>query len=111
MTDTEYQSQRVPQSRGPTLHFDGKVLIEAQWEIAGRNVATRTIFLFETPTGNWVAVRSHVGNGPDDIRAVVIEAREDEQAMLFEAMELWDWHDRARSAARKLGLSLSVEVA
>ena len=47
----------------------------------------------------------------EDARVTVVPPTDDVQAMRFAVLDAFDWDNRARSMARKLGWSLRTEVA
>lgn len=108
---TEFTKQRVAQTKGPTISFQGKLLAQTEWESnnAGQTVVCE---LWETPERNWIALTSFEREGRDPTAVVaVIERIEDEQAMRFAAMDLWDWEYRARSMVKdQLKWSLTRNV-
>lgn len=113
--EPEYTRQRFTQDRGPTLQFAGRLLASATYEAGGREAFGITIEVWETAGGALIGVNKTKPldrEGFEAVRAVVIEPGGDEQAGHFAIMDLFEWHDRARSMVRKtLKWSLTRKVA
>ena len=100
----EYEPIQIKQTRGPTLRFDGRLLAEN----TGGPVELE---IYETRGGALVAVSEGEMRGGIDTRACVVEPCDDEQAMRLAVMEFFDFDNRARTMARKLGWRLVREIA
>jgi hypothetical protein len=109
----EFERVEFVQARGPTVEFTGRRLAETNWETNGARPLRIVQEVWETQGGALVAVSTSApvdGDGFEDARVLVVEATDDVQAMRFAVMGHFDWNDRARSMAKKLGWSLRVEV-
>ncbi len=109
----EYEEQRIVQSRGPTIEFEGRLIASDEFDVRRDNTRMR-IEVWETRGGALVAVtRGEVWQG-DAARPIVgaaVAEPGDEQAMRFAVMDQFDWSDRARSMVRKqLKWSLKLRV-
>lgn len=110
----EYERVEIVQAAGPTVEFSGRLLAENGYTTRGPQPLEITMEIFETIGGALVAVSSSTlpGNeGREDCRVTVVEPSEDVQAMRFAIMDAFEWRDRARSMAKKLGWSLKLDVA
>ncbi len=106
MTDTiELERVTITQNYGPTVRFTGRLLAETAYETHGGRESLRWVLeVWETAGGSLIAVtRQNLadGDGFEDVRVAVVEPQEDVQAMHFAVMDHFQWHNRARSMARK----------
>ena len=124
MTD-EYEKLRIIQPRGPTIQAQAKLLAKVEFEKRGQVPVDVTLEVYETQGGALIAVRRSMPidfDGVEEVRALVVEpipmaqsltttalARE-QQERHFEVMTFFDWEDRARTMARKLGWKLTKQV-
>lgn len=109
----EYERVEIVQASGPTIEFSGRLLAENGYTTRGPQPLEIRLEIWESLAGALVAVSSSTlpGNeGREDCRVTVVEPSEDAQAMRFAIMDAFEWRDRARSMARKLGWNLKVEV-
>lgn len=133
---TAFGPVTIKQSRGPTLHFQGKLLASTEWEARDSQMRLE---LYETKAGALIPVThakfdsgrevvtarvvdpdfgpvqgriiDDVDEGGNQIRRYIEDRVPNEQAMRFACLDFWDWTDRARSMVRKLGWSLKREIA
>lgn len=110
----EYETVEIVQSRGPVIECQAVLLAENTYEDhSGREPVTIGMEIYQTKGGALLAVRS-VDFEDDDrrsiVRACVAPPAEDPRDMWFAVMDLFEWDDRARSMARKLGWSLKLDV-
>lgn len=109
----DYERVEFKQHRGPTIEFTGRRIAQHEFETRGRDPMLVSFEIYETAGGALVAVKE---TEPADraghavVTATVVERHDDAQAMRFAVMDAFDWHDRARNMAKKLGWSLKVEV-
>ena len=102
----------VPQ-RGPRIEFVGRLLARDDWNTSGRDPMNVEFDIWETRGGALVAVSVSEPierDGVEVVKVEVVERQDDAQAMRLAVMDFFDWHNRARSMARKLGWDLRVEV-
>jgi hypothetical protein len=108
-----FQPVEIVQHRGPTIEFSGKLLASDKFVTRSDDPMEVLFEIWETDGGALVAIHSSVPaerEGVEINRATVIEPGPDPLAMHCAVMDAFDWQDRARSMARKLGWSLRVEV-
>jgi hypothetical protein len=89
------------------------LLAETKFETNGRDPMKITFEIWESRGGALIAVfASEPGerDGVEVVKAAVVQPQEDALAMRLAVLEHFEWHDRARSMARKLGWSMRVEV-
>lgn len=126
----EYERQEIKPNGGPTIEFTGRLLANDEWETRGRDPMRVEFEIWETRAGAMVAVSASEPldrEGVEVVRATVVEAGQsftmdganggrpmldgnEAQRMRLAVMAHFEWHDRARSMARKLGWGLRVEV-
>lgn len=107
-----YEPRTIKQSRGPRIKFVGRLLGGEQWTTKGARPMDMMIEVWETQGGALVATSSTVpadSGGFEDLRAAVFEG-EDEQAKRLGVMDFFEWDNRARQMAKRLGWSMTVEV-
>lgn len=104
----------IVQQRGPTLEFTGILIASSDFETRGRDPMRVEFEIYETVGGALVAVSASEPTdreGIELVNATVVERQDDALAMRCAVMAHFDWHDRARNMAKKLGWSLRMEVA
>lgn len=110
----EYETVEIVQSRGPVIECQAVLLAQSEHEDhSGREPVTIGMEIYQTKGGALLAVRSvdfYDGDRRSLIRACVAQPAEDPRDMWFAVMDLFEWDDRARSMARKLGWSLKLDV-
>lgn len=107
----EYERVEIEQDRGPVVEFNGRLLAENKFTTHER--LEMALEIWETQGGALVAVSASTLPGqPDseDARVTVVPPQDDVQAMRFAVMQAFNWENRARTMARKLGWSLRTEV-
>lgn len=108
-----FERIEIVQQRGPTVEMSARLIADARFETKTRDPMLVVFEVYETAGGALVAVKE---TEPADraghavVTATVVERQDDAQAMRFAVMDAFDWHDRARNMAKKLGWSLKVEV-
>ncbi len=110
----EFERIEVVQQRGPTIEFTGRKLAEQDWVTHGNDPMVVAFEIWETQGGALVAITSTEPAervGIEIVKAIVVERQDDALAMRLAVMDFFDWHDRARTMARKLGWDLRVDVA
>lgn len=110
--DQPWERVEIKQQRGPTLEFTGKLLFETKFETASHDPMRVEFEIWETQGGAMVAVSATEPAqraGIEIVNATVVPLG-DTQAMRCAVMDHFDWHDRARNMARKLGWALRQEV-
>ena len=107
----EWERVEIVQMRGPTVEFTGRLLASTEFTTKG-GALDMALEIGETKARALVAVSSGVmaGREREDARVTVVPPTDDVQAMRFAVLDAFDWDNRARSMARKLGWSLRVEV-
>jgi hypothetical protein len=108
-----HERVEIVQHRGPTIEFSGRLLASDEFVTRGDDPMRIEMEIWESAAGALVAVRSSEPaerEGIEIVWATVIEPGPDPLAMHCAVMDAFDWQDRARSMARKLGWSLRVEV-
>jgi hypothetical protein len=108
-----YERVEIIPTRGPRLEFTGRLLAEEQWTGRGHDAIRAHIEIWETKGGALVATDETVRVGSHEeprLRAAVVEPGDDSQAMRFAVMDFFDWSNRARNLAKKLGWSLRIDV-
>lgn len=109
----EWERVEIAQSKGPTLEFTGRLIGSQSFATHGREPMQVEFEIWETRAGAMVAVRSTTPTdreGLELVRAAVIEPGEDQMPRRLAVMEHFDWSDRARTMAKKLGWSFRQEV-
>lgn len=109
----ELESFTLPDTKGPTLSFMGRVIASDQYRTRSREPLNMEMTLYETQGGAYIAqtVASPAEQqGFEDARLTIVEPAEDEQARRFAVMDAFGWTDRARSMVRKLGWTLRQDV-
>jgi hypothetical protein len=107
----EWERVEIVQMRGPTVEFTGRLLASTEFTAKG-GALDMALEIWETKARALVAVSSGVmaGREREDARVTVVPPTDDVQAMRFAVLDAFDWDNRARSMARKLGWSLRLEV-
>ena len=108
----EWERVETVQMRGPTVEFTGRLLASTEFTTKG-GALDMALEIWETKAGALVAVSSGMSWGREsreDARVTVVSPTDDVQAMRFAVLDAFDWDNRARSMARKLGWSLRLEV-
>lgn len=108
----EWERVEIVQVRGPTVEFTGRLLASTDFTTKG-GALDMALEIWETKAGALVAVSSGMFRGREsreDARVTVVPPTDDVQAMRFAVLDAFDWDNRARSMARKLGWSLRLEV-
>ncbi|KPL67392.1 hypothetical protein SZ64_04295 [Erythrobacter sp. SG61-1L] len=110
-----FDEVEIPQPRGPTVCFRGRMLADTQWTTRGTDPLLISLELWETEAGALVAAAfsepAGREDGFEDCRVLVVDPTADIQAAHFAVMEHFQWADRARSMVRELGWDLRQEVA
>lgn len=109
----DYERVEFKQHRRPTIEFTGRRIAQNEFETRGRDPLQVAFEIWETVVGNLVAVTitaPSMRDGFEIVEATVVERQDDAQAMRMAVMAHFDWNDRARNMAKKLGWSLKVEV-
>mgnify|MGYP007106206929 CR=1 FL=1 len=109
----DYEPRTVKQTRGPRIKFLGKLLEGEQWTTKGHRPLDMLLEVWQTPAGALVATSSSVpvdGGGIEDLRAFVADSGV-EAARDLAIMDFFDWDNHARTMAKRLGWSMTVEVA
>ena len=99
----------VSRDRGSPIEFTGRLLAEAEFVRQGVDPMRHAFEVYETKAGALVAVwESEPAERGGYVRAsaLVVEPQEDAQAMHHAVMDFFDWDDRARGMAKKLGWDL-----
>jgi hypothetical protein len=112
LSDDWERVEIVPQ-RGATLEFSGRLLASDEFESRGADPMRVSLEIWETQGGALVAVFSSepaTRKGVEVVNAAVVPAQADAHAMRLAVMDFFDWDNRARTMARKLGWNLRVEV-
>lgn len=104
----------IVQARGPTIEFWGRLLCSDEFETRGQDPMRIELELYQTKAGALIAVTASTPvarEGHEVVRATVVEAQGDEQAMRFAVLDHWDWEIRARSmVTKKLKWQLRQDV-
>jgi hypothetical protein len=109
-----FERVEIVQHRGATIEFSGRLLARDEFVTRGNDPMRIEFEIWESAAGALIAVRSSEPaerEGVEIVWATVVETGPDPLAMHCAVMDAFDWQDRARSMARKLGWSLRVEVA
>lgn len=109
----EFERIEVVQQRGPRIEFVGRLLSEQEWVTRGSDPMKVAFEIWETQGGALVAISSTEPAdrvGIEIVKAIVVERQDDVLAMRLAVMDFFDFHDRARTMARKIGWDLRVEV-
>ena len=109
----EWDRQEIKPHAGPTIEFHGRLLAETKWVTTGRDPLDCAMEIWETRAGALIAVFASIPvdrDGFECVQVKVVEPSEDAQAMRLAVMEHFEFDNRARSMARKLGWDLRVEV-
>ena len=104
-----WEAISVSRDRGSPIEFTGRLLADAQFVRQGIEPVAHSFAVFETKGGALVAVwESEPAERGGYVRAsaLVVEPQDDAQAMHHAVMEFFDWDDRARGMAKKLGWDL-----
>ena len=112
-SDSDWERVEIVQQRGPTIGFNGKLLGETSFTTNGNRPMKVDFEIWETKGGALIAVSATEpvdGEGLEIANVTVVEPEEDALAMRCKAMSHFDYHDRARNMARKMGWSISMEV-
>lgn len=109
-----YEKQRITQSRGPAVEFEGRLIASDSFETRSGHPSRMIMEVWETQGGALIAVTRgeavQGGEAREIVAATVVRSGE-EQAMHFAVMSAFDWEDRARSMVRKqLKWSLKMRV-
>lgn len=110
---SEFEPINIKQTRGETIETTAMLLGETEFSMRGRVPRQARLEVWQTRGGALVAVsefRPETEGGFDDVRAVVVEPRDDAQEMRFEVMRFFEWDNRARSMARDMGWDLTRRV-
>lgn len=108
-----YERITFTQDKGPTIEATVRLLAETSFQIMGRQTLDIALEIYETAAGALLAVSASTlpgGTGREDVRVTVVPPSADVLAMRIAVMDAFDWHQYARSMARKLGWNLIVEV-
>ena len=108
----EFTKQRISQSKGPTLKFDGRLLASSTDNPRGEKTRWIDNELWETPVGAWIAVFYGRNDDKDQdfVKAAVIEPRPSEWERIMEVMTFLEWTKVARALAKQMGWSLNLEI-
>lgn len=109
----EWERVEIVQHKGPTLGFNGKLLGEASFTTKGSDPMKVEFEIWVTQAGSFVSVSATAPadrEGMELVNATVVEPEADVQAMRLKAIGHFDFHDRARNMARKMGWNLHLEV-
>lgn len=111
---SDFEPREEKQTRGPTLHFEGRLLAEATTERPGKR-DWQEVEIWETRGGNWICImvgvkgdRSH-----DFIKATVVEREKVAGSWAHQCavMDALEWSSLARAAVKKaFGWTLVQEV-
>lgn len=103
----------IPQARGPTVEFNGRLLCETSFDTRRGTPLTIHLEVWESAGGALIAVTASTlpgGEGREDCRVTVVPPQDDQQAMRLAVMEHFGWELRARAMVKKIGWSLRLEV-
>lgn len=104
----EYERVEIVPTNGETVEFTGRLLASQDFAVADKRIEME---IWETDGGALVGVDViDRDNGNERIKVAVAPPQDDVQAMRFAIMDLFDWSNRARSMARKLGWSLRRDL-
>ncbi len=108
----EFTRQRISQSKGPTLKFNGKLLASSTDNPHENKSRWLDNELYETPAGAWVAVFYGRNDDKDQdfVKAAVIEPGPDEMARIMAALDALEWTKVSRVLAKQMGWSLNLEI-
>ena len=112
-TPDGYERVSFAQRRGPTIEATARLLRQNSYQIERGQPLEITLEIWETVAGALMAVSASTladGTGREDIRVTVVPPTEDVLAMRLAVMDGFDWHDYAKTMARKLGWSLVQEL-
>ena len=108
-----WERVEVVQQRGPTLGFNGRLLASQEFATRGHDPMRVVFEIWETTLGALVAISETEPAEREGIavrNACVAKPEGDVLDQRLKVMDHFQFHDRARTMARKLGWNLLVEV-
>lgn len=109
--ESEFTPQKIVANKGPTLQFDGKLLIEYSTDPKKQKVRWTELRLWETPSGAWIM--ESVGCSDDEAQVDIFDAevfRGEVGERPIAVMDWLGWSYPARAIAKKMGWNLIVRV-
>lgn len=107
----EFTPQKIVANKGPTLQFDGNLLIEYSTDPKRQKVRWTEFRLWETPSGAWIM--ETVGCSDDEAQVDIFDAevfRGEVGERPIAVMDWLGWSYPARAIAKKLGWNLIVRI-